>query len=59
MVSLKQVKEAIRNGKEAEGPVSTYKYAQIPCLDEDIHDEYLLRIEKYKVQRDFFKEDNS
>ena len=57
MISLKQVKDNIRNGKAAEGPVSTYKYAQIPCFSEEIHDKYLQRIELYNVQKDFSQGD--
>jgi hypothetical protein len=41
MASLEQVKDRIDNGKEAEGPVDTYRYAQIPCPNELIPDKYL------------------
>ena len=59
MASLKQVKDSIIQGKAAEGPVSTYKYAQIPCPNELIHDKYLERIELYRVQKDFSQGEDS
>ena len=55
--SLNKVKETIRKGKAAEGPVSTYKYDQIPSLDFTAHDKYLERIDLYQVSKDFSQED--